>query len=129
MALYMTVILIGRYGENRSATSISYKKYAETDEDLYPATSICLRGEGLYRYNGSAIYEAYGINSANYERMIQGKPAFRYEYDPTNKLYNRTSLPAAYTTHYTFEEILQSSHKITDIIKKAHFTTVSSSHS
>ena len=75
MALYMTVILIGRYQDNKSATSISYKQFATTDDDQYPTFSICLNGDGLYRFNGSAIHEAYGTNPANYEKMLLGEPA------------------------------------------------------
>ena len=82
MALYMTVILIGRYEENRSATSIAYKKFGDTDSDQYPTFSICFKGDGLYRFNGSVIYDAYGISPRTYEMMLQGQPVFGYEYNP-----------------------------------------------
>ena len=117
----MTVILIGRYQDNESATQITYKKYAATDEDQYPTFSICLTGDGLYRYNGSAIYEAYGINPSNYEKMLQGQPAFRYEYDHTRRLFNKTSLPLKDESNLKFEGLLLSSFDISDIIAKAHF--------
>ena len=93
LAVYMTAILIGRYQKNRSATSIAYKKYAQTVDDRYPTFSICFKGYGMYSYNGSAIYRAYGMNSHNYERMLQGRPAFQYGYDPTRGLYEKTTLP------------------------------------
>ena len=121
MALYMTVILIGRYRENISATSIAYKKYAQTKDDHYPTLSICFKGDGLYRYNASAVYEAYGINSANYKMMLQGQPTFRYDYDPTRKLYYRTFFPSTSKTNSSFENMLQNSHDILDTIQDAHF--------
>lgn len=121
MALYMTVILIGRYGENRSATSIEYKKYAETKDDQYPTLSICFKGDGLYRYNGSAIHDAYGMNPDNYHRILQGQPAFRYDYEPTRKLYYRTSLPSTYKMNSSFKNMLQNSYEILDTIQNAHF--------
>ena len=117
----MTVILIGRYQENESATQIAYKQYAATDEDQYPTFRICFNGDGLYRYNGSAIYEAYGINPSNYEKMLQGKPAFRYEYDPTRRLFNKTSLPLKQGTDLKFMDLVQNSFDISDIITSARF--------
>ena len=96
MALYMTVILVGRYQHNESATQIAYKQYAATDEDQYPTFSICLNGDGLYRYNGSAIHEAYGITPLSYEKMLRGRPAFQYEYDHTRRLFRKISLPLKY---------------------------------
>ena len=122
MALYMTVILIGRYDEDKSSTSIAYKKFAETDQDQYPTFSICLEGESLYQYNGSAVYEAYGISSANYVKMLQGQTAFRYEYNTALKLYSKTPLPLTYKTNFTFENMIQNSHEISDILKEAEFT-------
>ena len=80
-SMYMTVILIGRYQKNESATSIEYKQFSKTDGE-YPTFSLCLKGDGLYRYNATAIYKSYGINPANYEKLLQGQPAFRYDYDP-----------------------------------------------
>ena len=107
MALYMTVILVGRYEDNKSTTSISYNQFGDTDKDQYPTYSVCLEGDGLYRYNGSATYEAYGINPSNYEKMLQGQPAFRYEYDHTKRLFIKTPLPLKHETHFEFEDIVQ----------------------
>ena len=117
----MTVILIGRYEKDKSATSITYRKYAETDEDRYPTFTICVNGDSLYRYNESTIYKAYGINSANYEKILQGEPAFRYEYDIQRHLYTRTSLPVTYKTHFKFGDFAQNSNDISDIIKESEF--------
>ena len=121
MAVYMTVILIGRYEKDKSATSIAYRKYAERDEDRYPTFTICVNGDGLYRYNESAIYRAYGINSANYEKILQGEPAFRYEYDIQRHLYTRTSLPVGYKTYFKFKDFAQNSNDISGIIKESEF--------
>ena len=121
LALYMTVILIGRYQGNKSATSIAYKKYTDTDEDQYPTFSICFYGDGLYQYNGSATYEAYGINPANYEKMLKGQPTFGYKYDIASKLYHKTSLSVTENTHLTFDELVLKSNDLSDIIYSATF--------
>ena len=115
----MTVILIGRYQKNESATAIEYRRYSDRNEDQYPTFSICLIGDGLYRYNGNTIYEAYGINPGNYEGMLQGETAFRYEYDPTSKLYDKISVPMKHQTHFASEHIVQKSNALSDIIQYA----------
>ena len=117
----MTVILVGRYEDNKSTTSISYNQFGDTDKDQYPTYTVCLEGDGLYKYNGSAVYEAYGINPSNYEKMLQGQPAFRYGYDHTRRLFNKTSLPSTHETHFKFENIVQNPFEISDIIAKANF--------
>ena len=117
----MTVILVGRYRKNKNATSIAYKTYAQTIEDIYPTFTLCLKGDGLYHYNGSAIFQAYGLNPRNYEQMLEGKPAFRYHYDTNLGLYNMTPLSLGYTTDFTFDDMVQNSTDISTLVKKAHF--------
>ena len=119
------MILVGRFRENRNATTIEYKKFAATDDDRYPTFSICFKGNGLYRYNGSILLRAYGTNVANYEKMLNGQPAFRYDYDPTRMLYEKTSLPSSYETDVTFEDMVQRSHDISNIVNEARFEVAS----
>ena len=121
LAVYMTVILIGRYRKNTSATSIAYQKYAKTFKDRYPTFSICLKGAGLYRYNGSAIFSAYGINPRNYELMLEGKTAFRYDYDHNRGLYKKTDLPLEHKTDLTFDNMVKRSDFIGNFIKESYF--------
>ena len=122
LAAYMTVILIGRYQVNSSATSIAYRKYAERDEDKYPTFSLCFRGDGLYQYDGSAVFKAYGINSANYERILDGKPAFRFDYDLTSKLYSKSAVPQGTKSNLTFGYMVKNYYEMLNIIKNQSVT-------
>ena len=102
----MTVIMVGRFREDRNATSVAYKKYSETWDDQYPTFSICFRGQGLYRYNESAIFKALRITPMNYKMMLEGRPAFRYDYIPSSKLYAEAPVPLRTKTGVEIEEML-----------------------
>ena len=67
LALYMTAKMIGRYHEDANAIEIAYKKYSRTREDKYPSFSVCLEGDGLYRFNDTYIFSAYGIHITDFK--------------------------------------------------------------
>ena len=53
--------------------------------------------------------------------LLEGKFVFRYNYNPTLKLYDRTPLPTAYTTNFSFDHIEQNASWISQIVEKAKF--------
>ena len=114
----MTIKLIGRYNDDSSTTSISYKRYADVQENTYPSLSVCLKGDDLYRYNESTIFQAYKINPTEYKLLLAGKPAHRFKYDATRRLYNKTPLPWTYETNFTFEQMAKDSYAISDDLHK-----------
>ena len=69
LALYMTLKMIGRFREDRSTTSIAYKKHDATLEDQYPTFSLCLKGRDMYKYDQNAIFKAYGIYPVSYTHL------------------------------------------------------------
>ena len=123
----MSVILIARFINNRSATTIGYKKYSDTAVDIYPAFSICFTGSAEFHWFYELdLFNDLGLNSMQYERILKGKLAFKYKYDPATRLYKR---------HPTsnFSEFDGSSEpyriKMSDIIVQAHFTAENEIHS
>ena len=125
----MTIIIIGRYREDRNASTIAYRAYQHTPEDKYPTFSLCLKGDDLYRYNTSAIFKAYEMNPREYKLLLQGKPAYIYNYNVSRKLYEKTSLPVGYKTNFTYDEMVQSSHDISDIVQEATFEAADADYS
>ena len=123
LALYMTIIMIGRLCEDRSATLISYRRYGDTIEHKYPDFSVCVKDDHLYRYNGSAIFKAYKINPAEYRMLLEGKPAYRFNYDATSRLYDKIPLPPTHETNFTFDQMAKDSYELSDIVKGAEFQT------
>ena len=64
---------------------------------------MCFEGNGIYRFNESAIFAAYGIHLIDYEQMLLGKPAFQYEYNISSRRYIKESLPFTYEPIFDFE--------------------------
>ena len=123
LALYMTIRMIGRLREDRSATLISYRRYGDTIEHKYPDFSVCVKDDHLYRYNGSAIFKAYKINPTEYKMLLEGKPAYRFKYDATSRLYDKIPLPPTHETNFTFDQMAKDSYELSDIVKGAEFQT------
>ena len=92
MAVYMTVLLVTRFLENKDATSILYKNYGATLEDKYPTFSICFEGTNFHWYRDSEIFEAFQLTQSGYEQLLSGKTAYRYDYNHTSRLYRKTPI-------------------------------------
>ena len=115
----MTLKNISRFHDDESVTTTTYKKYLDTENDKYPTFSVCFEGDGLYRFNGSAIFNAYGINLRDYEMMVQGEQAFQFEYDPSSMRYRKIPLPPKYQPSNDIRE--EDLFQLPDIVKKASF--------
>ena len=87
LAVFMAASFVKRFNENDNATSITYKKFSTTSHDLYPTFSICFRGTHFHWYHDVDIYDAFELRPEQYEMMLKGKPAFRYEYDSSLRLF------------------------------------------
>ena len=127
LAIYMSVILIARFTDDRSTTTIAYKKYSKSFEDIYPTFTLCFTGTAEFHwYYELNLFQELGLNSLEYERMLKGKPAFKYQYDLSSKLYKRHSATK-------FNDSYQSSEpyhiKISDRLIQANFTAENSMHS
>ena len=119
LALSMAIDLIGRYNEDENATSTAYKKYGKTLDDKYPSFSVCLEGDGLYRFNDTSIFWAYGVHRTDYEMMLNGKNAYQYDYDPSNRGYIKSLVPSKFQPESSFEML--NSFEIPGIIKNSIF--------
>ena len=123
LALYMTIIMVTRFREDRSATVISYRTYGDILGHKYPDFSVCLKGDDVYRYNGSSIFKAYNINPTEYKMLLEGRPAYRFEYDATTRLYDKIPFLPTHETNITFNEMAEDSYSLSDIVKEAAFQT------
>ena len=115
--------MIARFREDRSATVISYKGYGDTLEHKYPDFSVCVKGEDVYRYNESSIFKGYKINPTEYKMLLDGRPAYRFKYDATSRLYDKIPLLPTHETNSTFDEMAKDSYALSDIVKEAGFQT------
>ena len=119
--------MVVRFQEDTNTTAIAYKKYGYTFEDIYPSLSICLEGAELYRFNESAIFAGYGIYLTEYIKMLNGKNAFKYSYDPTIRMYHQYSLPPRFKPSVSHEA--RNLFQIPHIVKSANLVTENPKHS
>lgn len=123
MAVYMILILLERYVENRDATTVAYKKYNEREIDKYPTFSFCFSGENFHWYNDHNIFDAYELNATQFESMLKGQDSRKYEFDQTSQTYKRQEVLMDERKHKFFEKFhLQ----ISDILSNEKFATESS---
>ena len=100
----MTLKNVGRFQEDANETAITYKKFGRTVEDKYPSFSVCFEGNGLYTFNASAIFAAYGLHLRDYEMMMDGESAFQYEYDPSARMSRKILIPADFKPSIVFKD-------------------------
>ena len=115
--------MITRFREDRSATVISYRRYGDSLGHKYPDFSVCVKGDDVYRYNGSSIFEAYKINPTEYKMLLEGKPAYRFKYNAKSRLYDKIPLLPTHETNFTFDEMAKDSYELSDMIQEAEFQT------
>ena len=125
LALYMAFKFIGRFNQDINATTITYKKYGQTVDDTYPIFSLCFEGDGLFQFNESAIFFAYGIHLSDYKNMLEGRLAFQYDYDPSNRRYVKSSLPPKFEPSNGFRE--QDLFQIPDVFRSTSFVAFNQS--
>ena len=120
LASYMTILLIGRYLENRDATSITFKKYNINPQDKYPTFSVCFEGPEFHFYHDLALFDGFGIIPKQYEQMLRGETVLRYEYNYTSRLYRKTAVKIDNASDSSISDFhLQ----ISDILVQLEFTT------
>ena len=119
LALFMTLKNIARFLDDANATTITYKKFGHTVDDKYPALSACFEGEGIYRFNESAIFTAYNIHLIDYEQMVRGGIASQYKYNHSSRRYSKNSLRLNFEPNFDFK--VQDLFRIPDIVKTTGF--------
>ena len=88
-AVYFLVKYSDQFISNKDSTSISYTQYNKSPKDMYPTYSMCFEGEPFHWINELEIFRAYSLGRDQYQRMLEGKQASRYEYVETSRLYRK----------------------------------------
>ena len=126
LTVFMSVSFVNRYMENENSTRIIYKKFHETFEDKYPTYSVCFKGTSFHWLNGLNIYNAFELRAEQYEMMLKGNLALRYEYDSSLKLFRKMPTLMVNGSNVRFDEFHV---KISDFLLEANFTTLDQNHS
>ena len=69
----MSASFVKRFIENENATSITYKQFNKEPKDKYPTFSICFKGYMFHWFHPLAIFDAFGLNNKQFERMLKGE--------------------------------------------------------
>ena len=121
----MSASFIRRFAENENATSIVYNPFVKDQGDsMYPTFSICLQGSRLHWYYPQEIFDAYELSFEQFERMLEGKAAIKYDYDLSLKLFKKVPTFVNNGSDVPFSNFHL---KMTDILIRAKFTSLSSS--
>ena len=127
MAIYYTASTICQYFENLDETFIKMKRYNQDPSiDKYPTFSICFKGTDFVWYHDNNIYEAYGLNATQFELMLKGDKAIRYERNFDLGSYRKVAVTANNGSSQYFESF---NIKLTDIFSEVKFATDKSSQS
>ena len=92
LATYYGTTQVFRYIENNDTSVISRKTFNDATDNIYPTFSICLKGKDLYWKNDHDLFMEIGMTSPQYVEFLQGKPAWKYVYNETRRLYEKETI-------------------------------------
>ena len=90
IAIYFTTLFSAQYLENSDEQLINMKKFNEEKDHHYPTFSLCFKGLKFQWYNEHRIFNSYGLNTTQFQFMIKGKTATRYDRNNLIRSYNKT---------------------------------------
>ena len=126
LAIYMAVSFVKRFNENDNVTSITYKPFNDGPADKYPTYSICFKGSRFHWYRRENIFEAFELSFEQFEMMLKGEPAFRYDFDLSLRLFRKVPTFVNNGSDVTFNNFHL---RASDFLKSADLTTHNSYHS
>ena len=120
MATYMSASFVRRFTENRDATSITYNSFIGNSEDSgYPTFTICFEGPRLHWYQQLEIFNAFELSFEQFQRMLKGQDAIKYDYDSSSRLFKKVPTFVNNGSDVPFSEFHL---RMTDILITATFT-------
>ena len=78
-AIYFTTLFSTQYLENTDTQLIAMKKFNQENDNVYPTFSMCFKGAKFHWYHDLEIFKSYGLNATQYELMLKGETALRYD--------------------------------------------------
>ena len=91
-AIYFTTLFSTHYLENTDAQLIAIKKFNQENDNAYPTFSLCFKGAKFHWYHDFGIFQSYGLNATQYELMLKGETALRYDRSDLGRSYKKTPI-------------------------------------
>ena len=96
------------------------KRFNKEADDKYPTFSLCFRGARFHWINDDHIFDSFGLNATQYERMLRGEIAERYDRNDLYRSYTKTSVFFNYSEVIDFKRF---SVEPVEFLKSLHFAT------
>ena len=122
-AIYFTTLFSTQFYENTDAQLIVMKKFNQEKDSDYPAFSICFKGTSFHWYHDLEIFNSNGLDALQYELLLKGETAIRYERNDLNRTYNRTPVFVDGSGYFNFSNYHLKMH---DFIRSIHYYAKSS---
>ena len=125
LSIYYTLLFCIQYGENADSNLTVVKKFNIETKDKYPTFSFCFTGHKVHWINDLSIFKSYGLIPMQFENMIKGQTAIRYEKNHSLQLYKR--IPTM-MNNVNFSNFDQLHVKATDFINEISYYYENSEH-
>ena len=96
------------------------KTFNEGPDDKYPTFTLCFKGHEFHWYRHESIFNSYGLDTFQYERMLKGDTAMKDELNKTSKEYVKTPVVLNDGTNVNFD---QHHLKVTDFLRGLQYNT------
>ena len=80
------------------------KRFNKEQDDKYPTFSFCFKGARFHWINDHYIFDSFGLNATQYERMLRGEIAERYDRNDSYRSYTKTSVSFNYSKAIDFNK-------------------------
>ena len=87
MAIYWTSVFTIQYAENEDSIMMTTKLFNDNENDKYPTFSFCFKGTEFVWNREIDIFKAYRLNSTQFEMMLKGEVATKYEFNASSGAY------------------------------------------
>ena len=101
------------------------KKFNNEDGNRYPTFSFCFKGARFHWFHDLEIFDSYGLNATQYDRLIKGTSAERYERNDNFRSYVKTPVFSSSSKDADFETFYL---QMTDFVSSLHFATETTKH-
>ena len=96
------------------------KRFNKEADDKYPTFSFCFRGSRFHWINDEYIFDSFGLNATQYERMLRGEIAERYDRNDSYRSYTKTSVFFNYSKEIDFKGF---NVDMSNFLRSLHFAT------
>ena len=119
-ALYFTAHFSTQYSENSDTQLIRIRKFNQENKTNYPTFSFCFKGSRFHWLHDLYIFDSYGLNATQYERMLRGETSEKYERTDLYRSYKKTPVFSNNETEKVFRSFFV---KLADFLYSLNFAT------